>query len=93
MSTLAALKCRMILLNLQSVVAIELLTAWQGVHFRRPLVCGAATEALWEAMRAEGMTPVLTDRVLYVDIEWTRRFLLDGKVWRIARAEQPAVID
>lgn len=85
MSALAALKCRSILENVESVIAIELLTAWQGVHFRRPHSCGRATERLWQAMKEAGMTPVLVDRVLANDIEWTRRFLLDGRVWAIAR--------
>lgn len=85
MSALAALKCRAILENVQHVIAIELLTAWQGVHFRRPLTCGRGTERLWQSMKDAGMTPVLEDRVLAVDIAWTRRFLLDGHVRAIAR--------
>jgi histidine ammonia-lyase len=85
MSALAALKCRAILKNVESVIAIELLTAWQGVHFRRPLACGRATERLWQSMGEAGMTPVLQDRVLAADIEWTRRFLQDGHVSVIAR--------
>jgi len=85
MSALAALKCRAILDNVGHVIAIELLTAWQGVHFRRPLTCGRGTERLWQAMKDAGMTPVLEDRVLAVDIAWTRRFLLDGHVQAIAR--------
>lgn len=85
MSMLAALKCYQVLKNVQTVLAIELLTAWQGVYFRRPLACGKATERLWRSMEDEGMTPVLTDRVLSVDIEWARNYLIGGKVWSIAR--------
>jgi len=77
----------------ETVVAVELFTAWQGVHFRRPLACGRATERLWQSMQEEGMTPVLADRVLYLDMEWSRRFLLDGKVWEIAREGRPAMVD
>jgi histidine ammonia-lyase len=90
MSALAALKCRQILENAQTVVAIELLTAWQGVYFRRPLACGEATARLWQGMQEEGMTPVRSDRVLHVDIEWSRKYLLDGKVWSIARRARPS---
>ncbi len=90
MSALAALKCRQILENAQTVVAIELLTAWQGVYFRRPLTCGRATAKLWQAMQEDGMTPVRSDRVLYVDMNWSRKFLLDGKVWSIARLARPS---
>ena len=85
MSALAALKCRAILENVEHVIAIELLTAWQGVYFRRPLACGRGTEQLWQAMKDAGMTPVLEDRVLAMDIAWTRQFLLDGHVRAIAR--------
>jgi histidine ammonia-lyase len=85
MSPIAALKCAQVLGNAETVVAIELLTAWQGVWFRRPLKCGRATEQLWEAMSRAGMEPVRTDRVLYRDMEWCRAFLKEGRVWRIAR--------
>ena len=85
MSALAALKCRAILKNVEHVIAIELLTAWQGVTFRRPLACGRATERVWQSMADSGMTPVLQDRVLAEDIAWTRRFLLEGRVRAIAR--------
>jgi len=90
MSPIAALKCAQVLGNAETVVAIELLTAWQGVWFRRPLCCGQATEILWQAMAAAGMEPVRTDRVLYLDVEWCRGFLKAGRVWRIAR---DAVVD
>ena len=85
MSALAALKCRAILKNVENVIAIELLTAWQGVYFRRPLTCGRATERVWQSMADSGMTPVIEDRVLAEDIAWTRRFLLEGRVRAIAR--------
>ena len=88
----AALKCRQILENVQTVVAVELLTAWQGVYFRRPLSCGRATEVLWQLMQRDGMTPVRSDRVLYVDMEWSRQFLLEGKVWRVARDSRSSVV-
>jgi histidine ammonia-lyase len=87
MSPLAALKCRRILENVETVVAIELLTAWQGVYFRRPFRCGRGTERLWEAMEEAGLRPVRTDRVLYRDIEWSRSFLRGGGAWHIARTQ------
>lgn len=93
MSALAALKCRQILQNVQTVVAIELLTAFQGVYFRRPLACGRGTERLWQSMRENGMTPVREDRVLYRDIEWAREYLLTGRVWEIARELSPPVVN
>jgi histidine ammonia-lyase len=89
MSALAAIKCQQILKNVETVVAIELLTAWQGVYFRKPLSCGTATEKLWQAMADEGMTPIRTDRVLYPDIEWSRAYLKNGKVWELARTAGP----
>jgi histidine ammonia-lyase len=93
MSLLAALKCARIVDNAVTVVAIELFTAFQGVSFRRPLRCGRATERLWQVMGEKGMTPVQEDRVLHVDIDWTRRFMLEGVPWRIARESAPTVLD
>ena len=93
MSPLAALKCRQVLRNVETVVAIELITAWQGVWFRRPMTCGRATEVLWTRMEAEGMKPVRTDRVLYRDIEWATRFLKEGRAWRIAREAAAPVVN
>ncbi len=93
MSPLAALKCRQILENVETVTAIELLTAWQGVYFRRPFTCGRATERLWRAMEEAGMTPVRTDRVLYRDIDWARSFLKQGRAWHVAREAGSSVVD
>ena len=85
MSPIAALKCRQVFTNAERVVAIELLTAWQGVYFRRPLRAGTGTEFLWSALGEAGLTPVVTDRVLYPDMEMTRDFLRTGAVWRVTR--------
>jgi histidine ammonia-lyase len=93
MSPIAALKCEQVLRNAETVVAIELLTAWQGVWFRRPLRCGAVTEILWREMSEAGMQPVRTDRVLYLDMEWARSFLKSGRVWALTRRAPPPVVN
>lgn len=85
MSPIAALKCRDVLTNAERVVAIELLTAWQAVTFRRPLKAGVGTERLWESLADAGMEPILEDRVLYTEIQRVLDFLRTGAVWRIAR--------
>jgi histidine ammonia-lyase len=93
MSPISAMKCAQVIRNSETVVAIELLTAWQGVYFRRPLECGRATEVLWQRMAEAGMKPVHTDRVLYLDMEWALGFLKRGEVWKVANRFAESVVD
>ena len=51
MGSIAAQKCRRILLNAQTVLSIELLTAAQAIDFHSPLHCGKGTEAAYRAVR------------------------------------------
>lgn len=69
MGTIAARQAREILHNVELVLAIECLTAYQGLHFRHPLKPGPGGQALCEAMRAAGVLPIEDDRVLYPEIE------------------------
>jgi histidine ammonia-lyase len=85
MSPISARKCLEVLRNAETVVAIELLTAWQGMSFRRPFRAGRATETLRTALEDEGLQPIREDRVLYRDMDWVRSFLRKGRVWAIAR--------
>ena len=49
----AATKCRRIINNLESVLAIELLNAAQALEFRRPLKSSQAVEQLHKELRAQ----------------------------------------
>jgi histidine ammonia-lyase len=69
MGTIAARKARTILENVETVVGIELLTAFQALSFRRPLQPGPATRATLAAMADAGVTVVTEDRPLYLDME------------------------
>jgi histidine ammonia-lyase len=80
MGTIAARKARAILLNAEVVVAIELLTAFQALHFHRPLGCGRAARALSELLLEAGVTFVEEDRPLYADIERVTALLRAGAV-------------
>jgi histidine ammonia-lyase len=69
----AATKCRRVVLNVQRILAIELMNAAQAMEFRRPAKTSAALEQLHSAYRAN--VPALEyDRVLSVDIEKSIQF-------------------
>jgi histidine ammonia-lyase len=68
MGSIAAQKCYRIINNLQSVLAIELLTGAQGVEFHKPLKCGHGTEAAYKEIR-KVVAPMNEDRVLYDDVQ------------------------
>jgi histidine ammonia-lyase len=68
MGSVAATKCYQILRNAQTVVAIELLCAAQGVDFHNQLKCGKGTDIAYKNIRE--FIPHLThDRILYDDIQ------------------------
>jgi histidine ammonia-lyase len=68
MGSVAAIKCYQILRNAQTVIAIELLCAAQGIDFHKPLRCGKGTDEAYSCIRK--YIPHLThDRILYDDIQ------------------------
>lgn len=68
MGSIAAQKCWRILKNAQTVLAIEMMTAAQGIDFHAPLVCGKGTGAAYSIIRSA--VPHLTeDRILHYDIQ------------------------
>lgn len=69
MGTIAARQAREILHNVELVLAIECLTAYQGLRFRAPLQAGPGGQALEAAMHMAGASPIADDRVLYPEIE------------------------
>lgn len=68
MGSIAAQKCYRIMNNLESVLAIELLTAAQGVEFHKPLKCGDGTEVAFKEIR-KVVAPMEEDRILYDDVQ------------------------
>ncbi len=68
MGSIAAQKCYRILLNLEAVIAIELMTASQAVDFLKPLKCGKGTSIAYNKVR-EKIPFLEKDRILYDDIQ------------------------
>src|SRR5215470_8510733 len=74
MSPIAARKLESIVRNLETVLSIELLTAFQAMEFLRPLKTSVPLERVRRAFRRS--VPVWKqDRVLAADIETARGFL------------------
>lgn len=81
MGSIAAQKCYRIMRNLENVLAIELLTAAQGLEFIKPLKPGIGTSVIYSEIRKK-VPPLVKDRILYRDIKKilslvTDDFLLD----------------
>ncbi len=80
MGTIAARKARQILLNAEQVVAIEVLTAFQALHFHRPLAPGSASRALLALLREAGVEFVADDRPLYPDMARVVALIRGGRL-------------
>ncbi len=79
MGTHACRKARAVLENVLWVVAIEVVSAAQGLDFRRPLTPGRGVGAAYEHVRAT--VPHLDrDRLLRPDLEAVRGAILDGSL-------------
>lgn len=68
MGSIAAQKCYKIMHNLESVLAIELMTAAQALEFLKPLKCGKGTSAAYNEIR-KIIPPLDRDRLLYDDVK------------------------
>jgi histidine ammonia-lyase len=79
MSTAAARKCRMVVVNATRVLACELLCAAQGLEFLRPLRPGAGVEAAYQHVR-EHVRPLGRDRTLHRDLEALERLIRAGSL-------------
>jgi histidine ammonia-lyase len=79
MGSIAAQKCWRVLKNAQTVIAIELLTAAQGVEFHKPLKCGKGTNAAYKAIR-KSIAPLEKDRLLHDDIQKALSLVKNGNV-------------
>jgi histidine ammonia-lyase len=91
MGMYAARKARTILENVKKVLAIELLTAAQGVDFRKPLKLGKGTSAAYEVIRArvpfmeedEFLHPYIQEMVQLVD-EGTIVIAVENAIGKLA---------
>jgi histidine ammonia-lyase len=85
MGSISAQKAWRILKNTQTVLAIELLCACQGMDFARalngeePLEAGVGTEAAYQFVRKH-IKHLNKDRVLYNDIQKALRIVKDGSI-------------
>lgn len=68
MGTIAARKAHEILYNTRRVIAIELMTAAQGIEFSNPEKLGKGTKEAYQLIR-EHIAKLEEDRIMYVDIE------------------------
>lgn len=86
MGSIAARKAREILENVEYVVAIEVLNAYQALQFRRPFQPSPATRAVVQALEDAGITPLEEDRVLYEDMNLVCELLRTGRILRAAES-------
>lgn len=78
----AALKLQQVCINLRQILAVELLTAAQAMHFRRPLRTSPRLEELLEKYRNE--VPVIeNDRYLHPDLTKSVTFLRSISIYGI----------
>ncbi len=79
MGSIAAQKCWRVLKNAQTVIAIELMTAAQGIDFHSPLKCGKGTNAAYQTIR-RSIPHLNEDRILHDDIQKALGLVKDGSV-------------
>lgn len=87
MGVTAALKARRILDNVERILAIELLSAAQGVDFRKQEIgadksLGQGTRAAYALIRQQ-VPFIEQDTVMYPHIEAVRRMVAAGEIARV----------
>ncbi|HZS94836.1 MAG TPA: histidine ammonia-lyase [Chloroflexota bacterium] len=86
MGVTSALKARRALRNTETVLAIELLAAAEGIDLRRPLRTSPALERVHALIRSE-VPHLEEDRPLYRDIEKVSGMVRDGRIRAAAGVE------
>ncbi|MDP7583032.1 MAG: aromatic amino acid lyase, partial [SAR324 cluster bacterium] len=77
--------------NLGRILGIELLTAAQGLEFRKPLSTSSALLGVLEVVRAE-VPPLQNDRFLAPDLEKATILIRNGKLIKVAdKAKFPKI--
>lgn len=82
MGSISARKCFQILKNVQSVLAIEILTACQALEFHKPLKPGKGTLAAYQLVRKVSKS-IDSDVVLYVEMEKVTNLIIEESFLRI----------
>jgi histidine ammonia-lyase len=84
MGVTAARKARQIMINLRHVLAMEFLSASQGIELLRPLRTSKALEAVQSEIRTV-VPPIEEDRIFHHDIMAITKLLAEGRI--LAAAE------
>jgi histidine ammonia-lyase len=86
MATFAARRLQPMLRNTGYIVAIELLTAAQGIEFLRPLKSASVLEGVLQLIR--GVSPaMMQDRSLAPDIEQVHQLVAQGSIGLAGEAQ------
>ncbi|GAB4294051.1 MAG: histidine ammonia-lyase [Ignavibacteriaceae bacterium] len=79
MGSIAARKCLQILKNVQTVIALEMITAAQGIDFLKPLKCGIGTGIAYREIRKK-VKPMMQDRYPGDDIQKILKIIREGNL-------------
>lgn len=79
MAPLAARKTKIVLDNLEKLIAIEMLCASQALEFLLPLKAGKGVDIIYNLIR-KSVSPVTTDRMIRGDIEKIIGLIKTGKI-------------
>ena len=83
MGVTAARKARQVMLNLRHVLAMEFLSASQGIELLRPLRTSRSLEAVQSVIRTV-VPPIEEDRIFHHDIVAITKLLAEGEILRAA---------
>ena len=86
MATFAARRLQAMLRNTEYIVAIELLSAAQGIEFLRPLKSSAVLEGILQLIRAASPA-MMVDRSLAPDMEAVRNLIAQGQVALVGESQ------
>ena len=86
MATFAARRLQQMLRNTEYIVAIELLSAAQGIEFLRPLQSSAVLEGILQLVRSVSPA-MMVDRSLAPDMERVRGLITQGRVGLAGEAQ------
>jgi histidine ammonia-lyase len=75
MSTFAARKAAEVVQHVRTVIAIEILAAYQGLKFREPLQPGVAIRRVVQTLKVHGVERYDDDRVMYLDIHKVQKLM------------------
>ena len=86
MATFAARRLQTMLRNTEYIVAIELLSAAQGIEFLRPLKSSAVLEGVLHLVRSVSPA-MMQDRSLAPDMEAVRNLIAEGQVALVGESQ------